>query len=163
MWETRENLKFIVLLFALPIFGQNMNLPEDLAEFLKSKSELNYNHKSVEPEFVGIIDFEKLELGKVWIEGETSGKSYYEIPAINLTDKCEYFAPKFILLYLPNEKNYGTWDSDHWKLYVFPNINWTDIAKNPAEFINQQWNPNKEIGILFNPKTNYKLINGWPF
>ena len=135
----------------------------DLTEFLKSKSELIYDQKTVEPDFVGIIDFDKLELGKVWIEGNVSGKSYYEIPAINLTDKCEHYDPEYILLYLPNEKLYGTWDSDHWTLYVFPNISWTDITKNPAEFINQQWNPKKEIGIEFDPKADYKMINGWPF
>jgi len=163
MSKIRNNLKFIVILFALPIFGQNMNLPEDLTDFLKTKADLIYDHKSVEPDFVGIIDFEKLELGKVWIEGETRAKSYYEIPAINLTDKCEYYDPNFILLYLPNEKMYGTWDSDHWNLYVFPNTNWIDITKNPTEYINQQWNPKNEIGVLLDPKTNYKLINGWPF
>jgi len=156
-------MKFLVLLLTFPIFGQNMNLPTDLTDFLNSKSELKYNHKSVEPDFVGIIDFEKLEIGKVWIEGETDKKSYYEIPAINLTDECEFYDPEFILLYLPTEKLYGTWDSDHWNLYVFPNTSWTEIIKNPAPYINQQWNPNKEIGTLFDPKENYKLIKGWPF
>ncbi len=163
MWGIRKYLKFLALLFALPIFGQNMNLPEDVTEFLKSKAELIYDHKSVEPNFVGIIDFDKLEVGKIWIEGETDEKSYYEIPAINLTDKCEYYSPEFILLYLPNEKLFGTWDSDHWNLYVFPNTTWTDIIKSPATYINQQWNPKKEIGILFDPKVDYKLIKGWPF
>lgn len=159
----RYGIIILVLLITYPIFGQNMNLPQDLTDFIKSKSELIYNHKSVEPGFVGIIDFEKLELGKVWIEGTISGKSYYEIPAINLTDQCESYDSEYILLYLPNEKMYGTWDSDHWILYVFPNTKWTDIVINPVEFINQQWNPKKEIGIEFDPKTNYKMINGWPF
>lgn len=159
----KARLIISAFLIAFPIFGQKMNLPEDLTEFLKSQTELNYDYKSVEPDFIGIINFSKLELGKVWIEGETSGKSYYEIPAINLTDQCESFDPEYILLYLPNEKMYGTWDSDHWKLYVFPNKNWTDIVKNPADFINQQWNPKKEIGIEFDPKADYKMINGWPF
>ncbi|UWX55747.1 hypothetical protein NYZ99_04805 [Maribacter litopenaei] len=163
MSEMQRGIIILVYLIAFPIFGQNMDLPKDLTEFLKAKSELIYDHKTVEPDFVGIIDFDKLELGKVWIEGNISGKSYYEIPAINLTDQCEHYDPEYILLYLPNEKLYGTWDSDHWKLYVFPNTNWTDITKNPAEFINQQWNPKKEIGIEFDPKTNYKMINGWPF
>ena len=163
MSEMRKEIIILVYLIAYPIFGQNMDLPKDLTEFLKAKSELIYDHKTVEPDFVGIIDFDKLELGKVWIEGNVSGKSYYEIPAINLTDQCERYDPEYILLYLPNEKLYGTWDSDHWTLYVFPNTNWTDITENPAEFINQQWNPKKEIGIEFDPRTNYKIINGWPF
>lgn len=163
MSEMRKGIIILAYLIALPIFGQNMDLPKDLTEFLKAKSELIYDHNTVEPDFVGIIDFDKLQLGKVWIEGNVSGKSYYEIPAINLTDQCVHYDPEFILLYLPNEKLYGSWDSDHWKLYVFPNINWTEITNNPADYINQQWNPKKEIGIEFDPKTNYKMIDGWPF
>ena len=110
-----------------------------------------------------IIDFNKLKVEKVWIEGKISGKTYYEIPAINLTDECKYYNPEFILLYLPNEKSFGTWDSDHWNLYIFPNTSWTDIMNNPKPFLNQQWEPKKEIGILFDPKKNYKMIYGWPF
>lgn len=144
------------------MFKQNMELPKDLTKFINAKLELDYDYKSVEPEFVGIIDFDKLELGKVWIEGNASGKSYYEIPAINLTDRCEQYDPEYILLYLPNEKLYGTWDSDQWKLYVFPETSWTDITENPDDFINQQWNPKKKIGVEFDPKINYKMINGWP-
>jgi len=140
-----------------------MNLPEDLITFLRSKLELNYDHTSVEPGFVGMIDFEKMKLGHVWIEGNLSGKSYYEIPAINLTDSCKYYDPEYILCYLPNEEMYGTWDTDHWILYVFPNRSWTDILKSPADFINQQWNPKKEIGIVFDPTTSYTIKHGWPF
>lgn len=159
----RYNLKYLVLLLALPIFGQNMNLPADLTEFLKSKTELNYDHDSVEPDFVGIIDFDNLEIGEIYIEGENSGKSYYSIPAINLTDTCKFYSPEYILLYLPNEQLFGTWDSDHWKLYIFPNTIWSEIVKNPAPYINQQWYPNEEIGILLDPKENYKMTIGWPF
>lgn len=140
-----------------------MDLPLDLINFLKSNKELEYDYSSIEPNFVGIIDFEKLKLSEIWIEGETNDKSYYKIPAINLTDKCEYYSPEFILLYLPNEKLFGTWDSDHWKLYIFPKATWTDIVSNPAPYLNQQWNPTEEFGLLFNPKENYILIKGWPF
>ncbi len=145
------------------IFTRNMDLPTDLIDFLRSKKDLEYDLTSVEPGFVGIINFENLHIGNIWIEGETSGKSYYEIPAISLTDKCEHYNPEFILLYLPNERVYGTWDSDHWHLYVFPNTSWSDIADSPADFINQQWSPKEKIGHLFDPKGKYPMINGWPF
>ncbi|CAM1363297.1 hypothetical protein [Tenacibaculum xiamenense] len=140
-----------------------MELPNDLTQFLQSKSQLNYDYKSVEPDFVGIIDFNNLKLGKIYIEGNVSGKSYYEIPAVNLTNQCEYYAPEYILLYLPNEKLYGTWDADHWTLYVFPNANWNHIVKTPEAYIDYQWNPKEEIGIVFDPKNDYNMINGWPF
>ncbi len=156
-------LKIGLLLIPFLTSGQNMELPDDLTAYLKAKADLLYDYNSVEPDYVGIIDFDKLEIGQVWIEGETSDRSYYEIPAINLTDQCESYDPEYILLYLPKEKMYGTWDCDHWNLYVFPETSWTDIMKNPAPYINQQWDPKDEIGVLFDPKNNYVLNSGMPF
>jgi len=48
----RNTIIILAFLITLQMFGQNMNLPKDLTEFLKSKSELIYDYKSVEPDFV---------------------------------------------------------------------------------------------------------------
>ena len=39
-----------------------MDLPEDLVDFLKTEADLLYDYKSIEPGFVGIIDFNKLKV-----------------------------------------------------------------------------------------------------
>ena len=140
-----------------------MNLPDELIKYLKSKSNLFYDYEKSEAGFVGLINYNKLTVRKIWVEGNSKGDSYYEIPAINLTSECESYPPDFILLYLPNEKMYGTWDSDHWILYVFPNVTWAEIAKNPLPYIDQQWLPNENTAIIFDPKEKYELKKGWPF
>lgn len=133
----------------------NMNLPNDYDNKLK-----NFSVSDSECGQISLINKEELEVGEIYIEGPESGKSYYKIPAVNLVKNCEDYEPDFILLYLPNEKLYGTWDSDHWILYTFDNTNWEAIKNNPLKYINHQWNDSDGI---FNPAGKYEVIKGWPF
>jgi len=44
-----------------------------------------------------------------------------------------------ILVWLPRLKMFGTWDSDHYELLVFPDVSWNDISADPAKYIAAQW------------------------
>lgn len=89
---------------------------------------------------------------------------YYEVPAISLTNKCENYDPEFLLLWLPNEKLYGAWDSDDWYLFVFPGKTWTDIVNDPRTYITAMWfDFDREVSAYFKPYPNYQYIKGRPF
>ena len=121
-----------------------------------------YNIKGCECGNVELLKSEELTVGKIYIEGNISGKSYFEIPAINLIKSCEFYSPEFILMYLPNENKYATWDSDHWTLFTFESVTWNHIKNNPFDYLNSQWS--LELGCMkkFEPVA-YQQINGWPF
>lgn len=139
-----------------------MNIEESLIGFLKLGKKLKYDYRKAEPGFVGLCDVDELKEDVIYLEGPTKGESYYKIPAINLTNENDYYEPDFILLWLPNEKIYGTWDCDHWDLYVFENTVWMDIVKNPLPYINCQWDAKQTVGSIFDPEGKYDLIKGWP-
>ena len=139
-----------------------MNLEMALLDFLKSGKKLSYDYEKAEPGFVGLYDIDELREDIIYIEGPNKGTSYYEIPAISLTNENEYYEPEFILLWLPNEQVYGTWDCDHWDLYVFEYTKWQDIEKNPLPYINCQWDHDQKVGNLFDPAGKYELNQGWP-
>ncbi len=139
-----------------------MKIEQELHEFLRAGKQLQYDHAQTEPGYVALCHLDDLEEGVVWIEGSLSGKSYYEIPAISLTNDNDYYDPEYILLWLPNEQQYGTWDCDHWVLYVFEQAKWQDIAENPAPYINCQWDESQTVGTLFQPQGVYPMKQGWP-
>jgi hypothetical protein len=58
--------------------------------------------------------------------------------------------------------NMGTWDCDHWMLYVFEQARWQDIVENPAPYINCQWDESQTVGTLFQPQGAYPMKQGWP-
>ena len=148
----------------------NLNeLPNDLVEFLRSGAQLRYDPEDCEPGKVGLSDIGSLKIGEVWIGTDVPGDpnlgadGYYSIPAVSLTSKCAAYDPEFILLWLPNEHLFGTWDSDHWVLTVFPEIAWSEIVANPSAFLGAQWDANSKVGTKFKPWRDYRLQSGGPF
>ena len=90
-------------------------------------------------------------------------RGYYTVPAISLTAKCEAYSPEYILLWLPNEKMFGTWDEDHWVLLVFRGASWDDIVKDPLPYLNAQWDDAKCLGSYIEPWKSYEFKPGRPF
>lgn len=152
----------------------DLNLPAELVEFLSAGRELEYGSSSIEPGTVRLKSLDKLELGVVWVNSDESplsqddphfgDKGYYEVPAVSLTGECEAYDPDFILLWLPNEQSFGTWDCDHWDLYVFPRKTWADIVADPATYLDAQWSDyDRKNSEYFKPYPKYEFKAGMPF
>jgi hypothetical protein len=150
------------------------NLPNDLEIFLRSGKQFDYDAEATETGEIELKSLSEIEPGVVWVNSKVSplnddaphaGETgYYEVPAISLTNKCENYDPEFLLLWLPNEKLYGAWDSDDWYLYVFPGKTWTDIVNDPRTYINAMWfDFDRKVSAYFKPYPNYQYIRGRPF
>jgi hypothetical protein len=145
------------------------NLPPDAVEFLRRGGQLDYDPSLCEPGEVTLKRLEQLELGEVWVGTDMDGDpnegqdGYYAIPAVSLIAECEGYDPEFILLWLPNEKLFGAWDNDHWKLDVFHGCSWSDIVAQPEIYLNAQWDPASGVGTPFSPWLHYELKPGMPF
>jgi hypothetical protein len=136
-------------------------IPEDLRSFLESRKKLKYASSVCEPGQVLLKKLSQLEMSFVRIEKDqsTGTPEYYDIPAISLTDECEGgYDPEFILLWLTEEKKYGTYDTDHGILWVFHDVTWLNIVKNPVPYLNAQWEVNSEVATLFDQFLNYRTM-----
>ncbi|MCE9562166.1 MAG: hypothetical protein K8U57_08945 [Planctomycetes bacterium] len=135
-------------------------LPDDLQAFLHRRERLRYDTSFCEPGQIELLPLDRITLGEVWIEprwkSDPQGdphageKGYYFFPAVNLVSEAEGYKPEFILLWLPNEQLYGTWDDEHYKLFVFPGVTWADIAADPRPYLVAQWE-GPEPGVEFVP------------
>lgn len=118
---------------------------------------------------MGLVSLGDLEIGEVWVGSDVAGDprfgedGYYAVPAVSLTAECDAYEPEFILLWLPNEMQYGSWDADHWVLSVFPGVNWAKIVDQPAIYLNAQWDARSEVAEKFIPWPNYDFSPGMPF
>jgi hypothetical protein len=145
------------------------NLPSETVEFLRAGRQLKYDFGRIEAGEVKLKQLEQCSLGEVWIGTDIPGDphakehGYYTIPAVSLTGECKNYSPEFILLWLPQEKLFGTWDCDHWVLKFFRNASWKDIVMNPAAYINAQWDCNDQLGSSFVPWLQYEFKSGRPF
>jgi hypothetical protein len=145
------------------------SLPDEAIKFLQAGRQLKYDHNLIEAGEVKLKRLDELSQGEVWINTDIEGDphfgedGYYSIPAVSLAGECKNYDPEFILLWLPEEKLFGTWDSDHWVLTVFRDTGWPDIVASPAAYINTQWDVNDKLGSQFVPWPKYKLKPGRPF
>jgi hypothetical protein len=149
-----------------------VNVPDDLNAFLRARKHLQYDVSKCEPREIKLLPLSKLVVDAVWInarpEKDPQGDphagedGHYSIPAVNLVADAEGYVPDFILLWLPEEGIYGTWDSDHAELFVFANIIWSDIAADPLPFINSMWS-GCGPGVPFVPYPKYPYRPDRPF
>jgi hypothetical protein len=139
-------------------------LPESFLEFIKSHKEFEYDTSKCECGLVKLKSIDELKKGEVWLEVSSNNKVYIEIPAISLLKDCEGYEPDYILLWLPNEKCFGTWDCDHWELRIFPDTEWGKIVSEPGKYLSAGWYDNhEEYTSIYNPIDKYPKIDGWPF
>lgn len=146
----------------------NLNLPESVLNFLKDGRQFTYDPSECEAGLISLNQLDQLILGEVWIGTEDESDphqdedGYYSVPAVSLTGECEAYDPEYILLWLPNEQLFGSWDCDHWKLTVFPGTSWEDIVADPLIYLNAQWSPDG-VGSEFHPWSKYEFREGRPF
>jgi hypothetical protein len=124
-----------------------LDLPADLIAFLRSGSPpaLNAGHY----ETVTLFAPEELRVETLEVtpnmapfasdHPHADGYGHYAVPAINLVrgdPRPGLDFPAWLLLWLPVERRYGSYDLDHGDLYVFPvDASWSQIMADPLAFI----------------------------
>src|SRR5262245_39752566 len=64
----------------------------------------------------------------------------YLVKGVSLLASCDCYDPVGLLLWLPLDGCYGTWDGEHGSLRVFrKEVDWSAIAHDPPHYINSQW------------------------
>ena len=129
-----------------------LRLPDDLIQFLDAGHQLEYDPEKCEAGRVRLKHRSELTLRTFGAclggtgsphEGEDPhpGPGVYLVPGVDLIASCtEDYQPEGLLVWLPDEKSFGTWDPCHDHLLSFgEDVRWSDIARSPDRFINAQW------------------------
>jgi hypothetical protein len=66
-------------------------------------------------------------------------RGYYHVPAVSLVSRCSNYRPAGLLVWLPDQAVYATWDDDHHVLWIFPEAGWSQIEANPIPYLNSLW------------------------
>jgi hypothetical protein len=140
-------------------------IPEDLLAFLSQNhaSSLRWGQPyPVEVEeaiFFEIdeISFRNFELDtdEYFLNHDEPGndpKLTYDIPGIDLIKQIDAYSPDGVLIWFPLFGEYGSWDCDHGTIVMMPNLSWTEIAKDPARYVNVQWYPDR---------VNHSFLRPW--
>jgi hypothetical protein len=128
-----------------------MKLAADLVAFFADGKALEYDPAACEAGALTLRPPAKLRPHLVPVE--TGGSPLFEqaphfpkvnsylVLGVNLVVSCTGgYEPVGLLLWLPSEGRYGQWDSSHCTIQMFgPEETWTQIAAEPARYINALW------------------------
>ena len=122
------------------------NLPADLVAFIHCGKQPDYNKASCEAGAVEFLTLDKLKVEFFPMTPESPDDPHagecgsYLVPGVSLISVCDNYDPVGLLLWLPLDRRYGTWDGEHGTLRVFPEeVDWSMIANDLPHYINSQW------------------------
>jgi hypothetical protein len=126
------------------------NVPDDLRSFLQSGCTLSYDEAQCTPKGVALQGFDKLVAQPLTVrikensdlaeeDPHAGERGHYRVSAVSLIRSCTNYRPAGLLVWLPDQEVYGTWDDDHHVLWVFPGASWSQIAANPVPYLNSLW------------------------
>jgi hypothetical protein len=140
-----------------------VDLPADLRAFLGSGRQLTYDPAGCEAGRVTLRALHELRLERFPVDLQSSELEEqdphrgelgcYVVPAIDLLAGCDGgHDPRGLLLWLPVERRYGTWDPDHGGLLLFgADTTWDVIAAAPAAHLDAQWRDASEDAPVTEP------------
>lgn len=114
-----------------------LNLPRDLVEDLQTGRRIETTSQG----WFDIASIQEIRFGSVKIgpfKKEEDGQYYTN--SVGLIKNSEaYEEDPEILVWLPRLNLYGTWDSSHDELHIFPNQTWTSMKSDLVPFVEAQW------------------------
>lgn len=124
----------------------DLNLPADLATFLKRDEQPEYDAAECEAGCVTLLPLEQLKLELFPMTPDSPDDPHageygsYLVQGVSLVAECDGYNPKGLLLWLPLDKRYGLWDGEHGTLRVFStDVGWPEIVRKFPQHINAAW------------------------
>ena len=123
----------------------------DSKEFLLKKGEVR-KFKFFSCENVKLLKF-SVSSYDYWLNGHLKDDpdETIEYEGYDLLKESEGYTPRGLFIYFPSFNKFGSHDSDHNKITLYDEANWSIIAKDFTWFINGMWYPNKIKHIEVNP------------
>lgn len=122
------------------------NLPDDLIAFLRAGNQPEYDPTTCEAGAVILSPLDQLKAEFFPMTSEDSADPHageggsYLVTGVSLIASCENYDPIGLLLWLPLDGRYGTWDGEHGTLRVFePDAKWSEMAGDLPRYVNAQW------------------------
>jgi hypothetical protein len=117
-------------------------IPPDLYAFLQSGDVLHYDESASTVGRIRLVGADQLAEAEIEITSDDSDfhgidpygflNGTYHLNVVNLVAESEDYDPIGILVWAPSYQSFGTWDSEHLSLLLFPGTTWKEIATAPT-------------------------------
>lgn len=137
---------------------RHLTLPPECAAFLAAGGQFTEVHNDCGPVVLrrepvrmiipvqpqGTIDVDLADLDD---DDEYPEPPTHEVVALDLVAQATHGHPTGLLIWLPVEGCFGSWDCDHWRVRAFPGVSWAEVCRDPGSYL--------EGGLPDPPGTSY--------
>src|SRR5262245_55446411 len=136
-----------------------LKLPRDLAAFLRQGRQFDYDPARCEAGLVTLLPLDVLRLHLFPMDCQSTpvakadpnhgSLGCYLVPGVSLLAPARGYDPDGLMLWLPLERRFGTWDSSHDVVSMYKRgTTWADIVAQPKQHINACWGSWKVMECL---------------
>ncbi len=133
-----------------------MNPPQDLIEFIQAAKQLQYDAAASQIGLVRLKSSEELEPSRLQIPTGCQDiddvddpyepiDGYYEAEVLDLVAHSEKYNPEGLLCWIAALNTFGSVDTEHGTVRTFPGATWSDIAASPRDFLDSQWEYERDV------------------
>ena len=137
-----------------------MRIPQDLHDFLSSAENRQMTLPDGEVRRLTFFSPDELRPEKFTVDSyqlylngplETDPEEQRGYDGYSLIRECNSYSPDGVLVWFPDFKAYGSADSEHQRIIIYPGVTWLEILREPTWFINGQWYPDRVTHEEVNP------------
>jgi hypothetical protein len=137
-----------------------MSIPQDLLNFLSEPANREMTLPEGEVRRLTLFAPDELKPQKFIVNSselhlngplETDPEEQREYEGYPLVRKCNDYLPEGVLVWFPEFNAYGSADTGHERIIIYPGIIWSDIIRESTWYINGQWYPERVAHQEVNP------------
>jgi hypothetical protein len=137
-----------------------MNIPQDLRDFLSRPENREMTLADGEVRQLKFFAPDELTCQKFTVDSfelHLNGPlvshpvEQREYEGYSLIQDCNDYSPEGVIVWFPEFKAYGSADTEHQRIIIYPGVTWSDILREPTWFINGQWYPDRVAHEEVNP------------
>jgi len=137
-----------------------MPIPQDLRDFLSKPENRHMSLKEGEVRDLTFFSPEELKLEMFVVDSfelhlngplEVDPGEQREFEGHSLIKECNDYDPKGVLTWFPGLNAYGSADTEHQRIIIYPGVTWTDILRAPTWYVNGEWYPERVSHEAINP------------
>lgn len=124
-------------------------LPEDLLDFLAKGRQLSRTRQTSITGRIELVRPDDLDITTLRVppgcqslpdDPYDSLPGHYELKVVDLIADCEEYDPEGLLCWVVSHRMFASTDLEHGDIFVFRDVGWSDIAREPSRYIDVQWN-----------------------
>ena len=137
-----------------------MPIPQDLHDFLNRPENRELTLSEGEIRQLSFFAPDELTAKKFVVDSfelhlngplKIDPKEIREYEGYSLIRTCRSYSPKGILVWFPELEAYGSADTEHQRIIIYPGVTWADVQRAPTWYINGQWYPDRVAHKEVNP------------